>query len=364
MPDDDPQLKLPVDNEGFDEGDTDPVSADITESAVEEPTPPSPPVQEEKTPPPPPPSVRELAGNYGVDLSSYEDDSAAIKYLAEQAKAAKDHQELAQYGQEYIRHAADGSWQEYQNWKQQKAEPAPEEPKSWDPPEWNPNWLTQVTQDEAGVITPNPARGGNQEIVAKVNRYLSWRHDQQEKFWNEGPEAYTRRATERIAAEQARKIVEAELSKYGEQLDARHFITNNKNWLYEADDAGQIKYQDNRPLLSQEGQVFFNALQRVDEKTHWTQADKQEYALEALTNYRQMQAAQKPAAGGSAEAHKESQLAKAAGFTPQSSGSETQSPAGPDDAAPPQNQNLTFREMLAAEFKAAGIDPNEDLVKL
>jgi hypothetical protein len=332
-------------------------------------SPPSPPESSESglatdseasSPPPSPPSWREQAGQYGLDLSSYETDEAALQHLAAQAKVTQDQQALAQYGQEFVKHAADGSWQQYQEWKAQQAQPqAPAEPKLWDPPEWNPNWLTQVRQDDDGNLVPDTSRGGNPETVAKVQRYLQFRQDQQEKFWSD-PYSFMKPYVEQLAEEKAKGLVEGELTKYGEQIDARHFITNNKNWLYKQDDVGQIAYENNQPVLSEDGQVFFNALRRVDSK-QWSAADKQEYAMEALYNHRQLQGIKAQQAPPSAEQKKEEQLTKAAGFVPQASGSMTQSPDA-SGTETPQNANMTFREMLQAEFKAAGIEPSDDLV--
>jgi hypothetical protein len=310
-----------------------------------------------------PPSWREQAEQYGIDLSQYESDDDALRYLAEQQKSVQDNQALAQYGQEFVRHAADGSWQEYQQWKQKQAHPAaPAEPDplSWNAPEYDPNWLRQVKHDEAGNMVPDSAQGGTPETVAKIQNYLQFVQNQNQRMWQEGPANYMKPAIERIAEERAKKIVEGELTKYGEQIDARHFIVNNKNWLYKLDDAGQITYQNNEPALSLEGQAFFGALQRVDGKKNWSQADKQEYALEAVYNFRQMQSLQaKPAP--TPEQRKEEQLAKAAGFVPQESGSLTQGSGG-SNAETPQHANQTFKEMLESEFKAAGIEPSDDLV--
>jgi len=311
-----------------------------------------------------PPSWRQQASEHGVDLSSFESDEDAFRYLAEQQRQAQEQQALAQYGQEFVRHAADGSWQQYQEWKaqQQQAQPPAHDPLAWEAPEFNQNWYRQVKYDEAGNLVPDASQGGTVDTVAKIQRYLQYVQDQNQRMWQQGPANYLKPAIEKIAQEQARQIIQGELTKYGEQIDARHFITNNKNWLYKQTNDGQIAYENNQPVLSEEGRVFFNALQRVDGKKNWSQADKQEYALEALYNHRQMQSLKSSqAAAKSPEQRKEEQLAKAAGFVPQEGGSLTQG-AGGSNVEEPQNRNMTFREMLAAEFKAAGIEPSDDLV--
>jgi len=365
MPEDiqeDRQLELPVAA-----GDADLEETPVQPDSAEPVSPPSPPetsepsteTGSEASPPPPSSSFRERAAEFGIDLSGYESDEDALKYLAQQQKSTQDQQALAQYGQEFVRHAADGSWQEYQSWKQEQGTPQqPEETKFWDPPEWNQNWLTMVKQDDDGNLVPDVSRGGSPETVAKVNRYLAFRQDQQEKFWSD-PYQFMKPYVEKLAEDKAKGLVQNELTRYGEQIDARHFITNNKEWLYDHDDAGGIKYESNQPVLSEGGQVFFNALQRVDQKT-WSAADKQEYAMEALHNFRQMQGLQKKAAP-TPEQRKEEQLTKAAGYVPQESGSLTQGSGG-SNAEVPQNENQNFREMLVAEFKAAGIEPTDDLV--
>lgn len=348
----DQQLHLPIDQQDDQDLETQADAEQPVEQPQEQP--------EQPAEQPAATSIRDLASRYGVDLSEYQDDEAAVRHLAEQARAAREHQELAQYGQQFVQHAADGSWQDYLAWKQQQqqSQQNPEEPKLWDPPEWNPSWLQQVRQDESGNLVPDTQRGGTPETVAKIQRYVSWRQDQQDKFWQD-PFTYLKPFVENQAEQRARDLIRQELSQYGEQIDARHFITNNKDWLYRHDESGQVQYQDGRPVMSQEGQVFYNALQRVNDK-NWSTADKQEYALEQLQLHRQMESLKRQ----DPKARKEDELAQAAGYQPSSGATEHKTPDAQDNVASPQNPNASFAEMLRADLAAAGFDPNDELVKV
>lgn len=307
-----------------------------------------------ETPPEAPPVVgfRDVAQEIGIDLSSFEDDTAALRHLAEQARRASEQSDLAKYGQEYIQHAAD-----FQSYLREKDEAAkkqqapPDEPKFWDPPEWNPAWLSQLKQDEHGQVIHDPAKGGTPETVMKFHRYMAFRQDQQERFWSD-PFSYLSPFIDRAAEKRAQGLIDQRLSEFGQDLDARHFILANDSWLYKRDAAGARQ-------LSEEGQYFAERLREFENDKDFagmSQKAKEKLALRDLDAFRQSRAA---AAQPTHEQKKEATLAKAAGFKPSSEGSATNR-AEPEQES--QNENGTFVEEMQAAFKEAGVGLHDMLV--
>ena len=307
----------------------------------------SPPVETAEPEEPAPPSWRELAGRLGVDLSSYEDDESAVKYLAEQARAAREQGELAKYGEQYVNLAASGDLQKYEQWKAEQAQQADAQPKFFgDKPDWNPNWLQQLRQDENGNIVPDVSKGGTPETVARFQKYLAWRQDLNDRFLTD-PEGFLGPYVEHVAEQRAAKIIEQKLSEFGSEIDARHFVLAN-DWLWE-DKAKKI--------LSADGKYFSERYQEINKDPDYanmTARGKERLALEKLEAFQATRQAAKKPVDKKAET-----LKKAAGFTPSSGGSTNQTAA--DGSPLAQDDHATLADMLREGFSAAGHNMHDEL---
>lgn len=297
--------------------------------------------------------IRDAAKEFGIDLSAYDDDSAALKALAEQAQQAKQASELAQYGQEFVRHAADGTWQQYLQWKQEQEkqqQTEADQPLLWRS-EWDPAWAALLTTDENGNIVPDTSKGGTPDLVQKYYKHQQQQLDVLNKLAS-NPEAALDPYVQNRAEKIARQIVQEELGKFASQQEARDFVIAN-DWLWE--DKAKRK-------LSDEGKVFADAYQKIDDDPDFsglTQKGKEKLAMQALDQYRaKKQADEQP----TPEDKQRETLQRAAGYQP-SSGASTR-PANQARAEEhEQDENASFREMLQAAMKAAGHEATHDLVK-
>lgn len=324
----------------------DPKEAPTDEGSAPEPEPPP------ETPPadPEPPGLRDMASQYGLDLSNYEDDESALKYLAERAQRAEQLNELAQYGQQYVQHAAD--FQEFLRQRQaQQAQPEEEKPLLWKS-EWNPAWESMLTTDEQGNIVPNTAKGGTPELVQKYYQHQQHQLDVLRRLAVD-PESTLDPYVQARAEAIARKVVEEKLGEFGANMDARHFVLANRDWMYELKEDGTRQFTD-------EGKFFkdkLEAFEKDEDLSGIPHKAKEKLAMQALQEYRKQKQHIKP----SAEDNKKRQLESAAGFKPSAAASTNRPPDA--SGAAPQDENLSIEQQLMAAFQAEGHDPRDELVE-
>lgn len=150
------------------------------------------------------------------------------------------YKQLDPYVKTYMQHAGEfGQW--YQNRNKPQEAPKKDVPwyqEFWNPPEYNPHWLSQVETDANGNLVP--ARGAPPDVVAKLAQYRQFRAEQMEKFIS-NPPGYFEPIIDRRVEHIARKIVEEQLSGYRQQVSSQQFIEQNAPWLFEKDASGNIK---------------------------------------------------------------------------------------------------------------------------
>lgn len=267
------------------------------------------------------PSLRDAASHLGYDVSNFEDDESALTHLITQARNAEQQQkQLAQYQQLMAA----------QQQAQSPQQPAEQEAPLWNPPEFNPVWLTQVQRDEQGNLVP--AAGGSQETVNKVLQWAQYRQEQQDKFWN-NPYEYIRPFVENVAKQQTQHGLETTQ----DTLTAQQLIDKNSDWIYEGD--------PNNRKFTPEGELFYRAAQQLPNATPKQQFD---YAMTQVEKARmQRELEQLKAQQQSSEAHEQKKKAAVNSPKPNSSGTFQQLEQNPD---------LTLQERMMAAFKANGIE--------
>lgn len=309
-----------------------------------------------------------LSQQAGVDLSGYDSDEQALQFLAGELNKAQSLQSqveqaqpLVQYGQEYLRHAAD-----FQKWQQEQQAAATQEPADpYAPPEYDPAWLGMVRQDESGALVPDPARGGTPEIVSKLQNHINWRQN-----FAANPYKHLESFVDRRAEERAKALVEERFQQMNEQFHTQQFITNNRDWLFEHDQNGRVAVDpQGRQVLSEEGRVFSQFLQQAQQSGFEGQ-QQQAAAMQALEAWRfgrrgagngQPQQSPQQAAQQQAQQQKQDFLTQAAGFTEHTNQPAASTQGAGDPNAPPQNPNMSLADRMRADLKAAGIK-DEDLV--
>lgn len=312
----------------------------------------------------PPSSWRDQAKDYGLDLSDYEDDESAFRFLAQQAQQAQQAESLqgqllqtkplVDYGQEYLRHAND-----FQQWRQEQEAAQAKEANAnpFSPPEYDPAWLGMVRYDENNVLIPDQTRGGTPEIVSKLQAHANW-----QRSFLADPYKHIESFVDQRAEERAKAIVEQQISSLSENFHAQQFLTNNREWLFERDPQGQqVIGQDGRPALSEEGRVFGKFLTQAAEDGLSSQ-QQQSVAMRMLDVWRQGQAQRSASGNGgkpASQQKKEDFLTRSAGFTEQVDQPTASTRRSGKNDEPPQNENQTLEEMMRAEFKAAGITDDD-----
>jgi hypothetical protein len=252
MPDD-PQVAVPAESQTPPAAGQQPSAASTPQTAAPASTPPSAPASveaafnaattQQPAAPVTQPSWRDHFKGAGINLP--EDDAQASQLLLQQVRDAQTLRQYAPYLHDFQQNYSD-----YANWKRQQqgqqAQPQSQEgpwfKQYWNPPEWNPAWEKMVTRDEQGHISPIPGQLVPPDVPGKVAQYLAWRQEQTSKF-AENPFQFMEPAIRSIAAEMAQQQVQQHLSQYQEVQSSHQFVAQNAPWLYEQDQAGQIKHQ-------------------------------------------------------------------------------------------------------------------------
>jgi hypothetical protein len=257
-------------------------------------------------------SLRDAATELGYDVSSFEDDSSALTHLVSQARQAEQQkQQLSQYQQLMAA---------------QPKETKQEDP-LWNPPEFNPMWLTQVERDDKGNLTPTA--GGTPETVQKVLAWAQYRQEQQDKFWT-NPYEYMRPYVEKVA----RDLTSSELESSRETMSAQQLVEKNAEWIYEGDPSDR--------KFTPDGQLFFNAAQQLPSGTPQQQFDYAMAQVKAVRAERELKKLQSQSQ--SAETH--AQKKRDAVPKPNSSGTL-------QDVE--QNPGLSLKERMMAAMQQHGI---------
>jgi hypothetical protein len=294
-------------------------------------------------------SIRDAASGLGYDMSSYDDDDSALRALVTKANESTQSAQLAQYGQRYVEHAADFEEFLKQQQAQQQQKATPQAPKFWEPPAWDPGWLSQVEVDQqSGRIVPR-AGSGSPELVQRVERYLQFRKDQQEKFWG-NPFEFIKPYVEHVVQERASNLTTQQLQQYQEATSARSFVEQNKQMLFVSDPAGNpVLDAVGRMQFSPEGKVFYGF---VEQAHQWGMpiAAQQEYAMNQLRAHKATtgQNAGQQQSAGNAQMKKDFLMGAAAATHQPNAG-------GAVGANGSQNPNMPFRDRLRANLKAAGV---------
>ena len=301
-------------------------------------------------------SLRDTAKQYGADLSQFQSDDDALKYLVEQAgqrqaieARLREEQGLAKYGREYLSHA--GEFQNFLQSKQAQSQKQAEE-KFWNPPEWDPAWLSKVTRGEDGKLVPLYDKGGSEALIKKIYDYAEWRESTLDKFLHQGPE-FLAPAIKKMAADQAREIVQSTLQEKMGELDARHFLAMNRDWLYEKDQNGSPLFGH----LSQQGKIFQESLRRAEELEKLTPAARSQQVAMELMRLAGVQPGTQPGLQPGQQPDKKTAFLKnAAQQTAPIATSATSSPTSGIAQGPTKG---SLYDQMVADLKANGYDLND-----
>ena len=226
-------------------------------------------------------SLRDSLRQYGLDPSGFSDDQSAIAALASAYRQNSDLQRMAQYGQEYVRHA-----DSFQAWMRERQEAqAKEQSKTqqwWKAPEYDPSWASKLTRDpNTGELRALP--GADPSLVQK---YLAWTEHQRgflERF-SQDPMKAIQPGIEQLIDQRAQQLIQQHLGGYREQTQAAQLIEQNSQWLHARDAQGQVVFnpQTGKPALSELGQYYAGQVQRAQQMGLQNSQAQHDYAI-ALT---------------------------------------------------------------------------------
>ena len=176
-------------------------------------------------------SIRDAAGGYEYDLSSYENDEDAFRHLIDRSRDYDRQQETIKHYESLLA-------------QQQVAPPEPaitpqpsaeQQPQwDWQPPAYNPMWLSQAQRNpDTGQL--EPVNGGTPTQLAQLQNFLDYRANQMDKFWTEGPFQYmspyidNQFETRQEALEtKMQEMIDAALGNHNAQTEASLFRFNHK----------------------------------------------------------------------------------------------------------------------------------------
>lgn len=173
---------------------------------------------------------------YGEDLTGkYADDDAMIRGLVEAQKLVGRRNEEAEAWRQFQKAIAgrERDLQAFLDGKQ--AEPAKEPPKNGEPPEYNPAWRYQITQDANGNWVP--AQGAPKDVVEKYRTYLAWKDAQLDAIVRD-PQQFLGDLLNRKSQEleeRAKQALDQRLAVQAEQMQVSNWFTANKGLLYTQD---------------------------------------------------------------------------------------------------------------------------------
>lgn len=213
-------------------------------------------------------SVRDALASYGIDLrGQFQDDRAALAYLANQYRQA---QQYAQAGQVYLQHRSEFErWQDEQ--KRQAAAQDQQKKSWWNAPQYDPGWFNKLTRN-AYTNQLEVLPGHDPAIVQRV---LAWQEHQRnflDKF-SQDPITAIRPGIEEVVQQVAARMVQEQLGGYSQQMSAREVYQQNQEWMVETDP------QTGRPTLSPLGHRYAEYVKQADQAGLQGVQAQHQYAL-------------------------------------------------------------------------------------
>lgn len=231
-----------------------------------------------------------LDGFRAAGFQTQETDETRVRaQLIQDARDAQQLRGLAPLATEYQQHQTE--FQEFlQNKKKQQQQVAAEsdwtKQLGWNPPEYDPNWVTQLQRKEDGSIVALP--GAPADLPLKYQRYQAWRQQEVDKFIG-NPFKYMEPAIKHLAGQIAAEQAQQNVGTYRDQVQAQTFIQKNSDWLFELDPATKdVKYElkfnaqtgrhDRNQVLSPHGRMFVERMQDYS-KQGFTPEQQQDFAF-------------------------------------------------------------------------------------
>lgn len=174
-------------------------------------------------------------------------------------------------------------WQEFLRQKQAAAQARQGQNEPWyakfgfKPPDWNPAWERQITQDANGNLSVAP--GADPSLLQKYREYRAFRQNLAEKFLS-NPYEFIQGPVQELAQQIARQEIQQHLGGYQDRVYADQFVNTNP-WLFQVDQNGSpiTDPRTGQRLLSPMGDAFHKAVIRAQQMGIQDVRGQQEYAM-------------------------------------------------------------------------------------
>lgn len=300
--------------------------------------------------------LHEALKGYGINLPQGVEGHAALQYIVTQLAQARQLQELAPYGQQYLQHA-----DKFQSWlaQQQAAEKAAQAKSWWQPPEWNSDWRNKIQYDaQTGEIKPAP--GTDPSVVQRYLHAMEFRQKFMDDFTTD-PIKAIRPGLEEVIRETAQQLIQEQFGQYQSHQQSLGFLDQHKDWIYARDASGRVVMgQAGRPELSPLGNRFVEHLRAAHSMGIQEEQQRHNYALRCTQNDLLMAERQRAAQQQAAAPQQTPQQAAQENFLGRAGGAAARRPSAAGsttggDTAPPQNGSLSLAEMMRQRAREVGI---------
>jgi len=221
-----------------------------------------------------------FAKSKGYDLP-YQDSEQALDALLASYRQVQQLGPYAQIGQQVAPYY--DKFTQFMQSQQQGQQP--QEPKLWDSPEFDPSWLSQVTEDAQGNVVPRT--GQSPDVAAKVQRFLAW-SGQKVRDIVRDPVTTLGPVIEHIAEKKAKQLIDGQLQQLRVQSTWDQFASQNQSWLVQHDQAGNpmLDQMQGGPKFTPDGQVFVRYLGEASQLGITDPAKQIQYASRLLSAQR------------------------------------------------------------------------------
>ncbi len=303
-------------------------------------------------------SFREYGKGAGwTAADQYPDDRSAAEALFDQHRRLS--QEYSQYRGFYNQHAGDLA--AYREWKAQQAAqqnqpPAPAQPEKpkWNVPEWDPEWLKMVQEDESGNLVPRH-QWVSPELPQKIATYRKWQAENLRNLLH-SPGDWIKQHIEDYVSQSTKSAIEQYQQSVAPRFDLESFVHRNADWMYQYDDHGRpiVNPETGLKMWSREGGMFANNV-----KQFATMFPDQPHTkvMEAAAYFTNQQIEASKASGTSKQP--DSRVAANNGVPPRQPDTVVTRRGGSTVSAAanriPQNSALDLKQMMKQNMEAAGI---------
>ena len=178
-------------------------------------------------------SIRAVGARLGyTGLKEFENDESALIHLINLAQRSQQADYYSQLGQAIAPHYQ--GVQQYLAQQQQDQAAAAAAAKSYQPPDWDPNWMSLVERDAtSGLHYAKP--GVNPAVAEAVNKRLAW----QESFSRDPLAMFESFTRDKLGPLVEQQIQQA-LVKHTQSQQVDGILRANSEWLYQKDQAGNF----------------------------------------------------------------------------------------------------------------------------